>query len=156
MIQNQRMHDKHELHMHHQQASEEVFGNAELALETATIGGARALMMEDRIGSLEVGKEADVAVLDSTRALHLSSPAALVASLVYGGGNNSEFVKHVYVGGRKIVDGGEPVKVDVATAISKANALQAELLEETGATRFVRKNTRWSWIEDTATMARLA
>ena len=154
MIQNQRMHDKHELNMHGQRATEDIFGNAELALEVATIGGARALGMDDRIGSLEVGKEADIAVLDTTRALHLSSPAALIASLVYGGGNNTEFVKHVYVGGRKIVSDGEPVKVDVPAAITKANALQAELLEETGATRFVRKNTRWSWIEDTATLAR--
>jgi 5-methylthioadenosine/S-adenosylhomocysteine deaminase len=155
MIQNQRMHDKHDLHMHQKTATEEVFGSAELALEVATIGGARALGMDDRIGSLEVGKEADVAVLDTTRALHLSSPAALVASLVYGGGNNTEFVKHVYVGGRKIVSDGEPVKVDVPTAITKANALQTELLEETGATRFVRKSTRWTWIEDTAKLARV-
>jgi len=155
LIQNQRMHDKHELHMRHEQATEDVFGNAELALEVATIGGAQALRMDDRIGSLEIGKEADVAVLDTSRALHLSSPAALIASLVYGGGNNTEFVKHVYVGGRKIIDDGEPVRVDVPTAIARANALQAELLEETGATRFVRKSTRWSWIEDSATLARV-
>ena len=155
LIQNQRMHDKHELHMRHEQATEDVFGNAELALEVATIGGAQALRMDDRIGSLEIGKEADIAVLDTSRALHLSSPAALIASLVYGGGNNTEFVKHVYVGGRKIIDDGEPVRVDVPTAIARANALQAELLEETGATRFVRKSTRWSWIEDSATLARV-
>jgi 5-methylthioadenosine/S-adenosylhomocysteine deaminase len=155
LIQNQRMHDKHELGMHQKVAGEEVFGNAELALEVATIGGARALGMDDRIGSLEVGKEADVAILDTTRALHLTSPAALIASLVYGGGNNTEFVKHVYVSGRKIVDDGQPVGIDIPTAISKANSLQSELLEETGATRFVRKSTRWNWIEDTAALAQV-
>lgn len=150
MVQNQRMHDKHELRMHGRTPSEEVFGNAELALEVATIGGARALGMEDRIGSLEAGKEADLVVIDTTRALHLSSPAAIVASLVYGGGSNTEFVKYVYVGGRKIINDGIPVKVDVAKAVEDANELQAELLEETGATRFVRKSTRWTWIDDKA------
>jgi 5-methylthioadenosine/S-adenosylhomocysteine deaminase len=133
--------------------TEAVFGNAELALEVATIGGARALNIADKVGSLDVGKEADVVVLDTTKALHLTSPAALVANLVYGGGNNTEFIKHVYVGGKKIVSDGQPVKVDVAKAVRDANALQATLLKETNAERFVHKSTRWNWIEDSATLA---
>src|SRR6266850_195701 len=83
LIQNQRMHDKHELRMRGEMPGEEVFGSAELALEVATIGGARALGMDDRIGSLQTGKEADVVIIDTTDALHLSSPAAFVASLVF-------------------------------------------------------------------------
>jgi imidazolonepropionase-like amidohydrolase len=34
------------------------------ALQTATIGAARALKMDDRAGSLDVGKPADVVIID--------------------------------------------------------------------------------------------
>src|SRR5690606_9241439 len=37
---------------------------AEKVLEMATLGGARALGLQDEIGSLEVGKRADIAVVD--------------------------------------------------------------------------------------------
>lgn len=143
VIQGQRLHDRA---ADPASRGEDQFGSAELALEMATIGGARALMMDDRIGSLETGKQADVAVLDMSEALHLTPPAGLIAQLVYGGGSNREHVKHVYVGGKKIVSDGRPVKVDVRKAVQASNELQKTLLEETGATRFVRQTTRWNWI----------
>ncbi len=40
---------------------------AEMALEMATIGGAKTLRMEDQIGSLEVGKRADLVLHDTNR-----------------------------------------------------------------------------------------
>ncbi|MEO5903364.1 MAG: amidohydrolase family protein [Gemmatimonadaceae bacterium] len=41
---------------------------AHTALEMATIGGARALRIDDRVGSLEVGKDADLSVFSLTAA----------------------------------------------------------------------------------------
>jgi cytosine/adenosine deaminase-related metal-dependent hydrolase len=57
--------------------------NAEQALYAATLGGARAMGLDDRIGSLEEGKQADLAVvsLDSHHQQPASSPVdALIFS----------------------------------------------------------------------------
>lgn len=77
--------------------------NAARALELATLGGARALGLDDRIGSLEVGKEADLAAfaLDSPRALPVFDP---VASLVWAMGGSPALL--VTVRGREIVRDG--------------------------------------------------
>ena len=53
----------------------DTFG-AQRALELATIGGARALALDDRIGSLEPGKEADIAAfrIDIPRTTPIGDP----------------------------------------------------------------------------------
>ncbi|WP_296895929.1 amidohydrolase family protein [Thiohalocapsa sp.] len=60
---------------------------ARQALAMATIGGARALHIDSHVGSLEVGKRADISVVD-LRSVHLTpkftrDPEAIYAQLVY-------------------------------------------------------------------------
>ena len=71
------------------------------ALAMATIEGARALGLESEIGSIEVGKKADVIVVD------LEGPHALpggdaVSRLVYA--CTAADVRHVFVDGRWVVN----------------------------------------------------
>jgi 5-methylthioadenosine/S-adenosylhomocysteine deaminase len=75
---------------------------ARAVLRMATLGGAEALHMEDRIGSLEPGKRADLVVLG------LSSPAALplfdpVSHVVYSA--RSDAVETVIVEGKVLMEG---------------------------------------------------
>jgi 5-methylthioadenosine/S-adenosylhomocysteine deaminase len=73
---------------------------APMALESATLGGARALGLERRIGSIEVGKEADLAAFDLSSA-ETQPTFDPVSQLVYAAGR--EHVTDVWVAGRPVV-----------------------------------------------------
>ncbi len=68
----------------HRAVDRNVFLTAKTMLELATIGGARALRMEDEIGTLEPGKRADITVVDlsGSRQTPLVDP---VTAVVEGG-----------------------------------------------------------------------
>jgi len=81
----------------------------EQAVEMATINGARGAGLADRIGSVEVGKEADLVLFDATVSewQPLYNP---VSNLVYGATGNT--VKHVFVGGEPVLRDGRLVRID--------------------------------------------
>ena len=56
----------------------------EEALRMLTIEGARALGLDDQIGSLEVGKQADLAVFPSTALCRPLPPSAALLTVVAG------------------------------------------------------------------------
>jgi len=80
--------------------SDRFLGTAEQALEMATIKAAEALGLGDRIGSLEEGKAADVAVFSADQ-LHLAPGAMLISNMVYSGCDMRADV--VLVGGKRIL-----------------------------------------------------
>jgi cytosine/adenosine deaminase-related metal-dependent hydrolase len=94
------------------------------ALRMATIGGARCLGREDELGSLEVGKLADLAVwrVDGLPGAGIDDP---VSTLVLGAPN----LEHLFVGGRPVVSAGRLITADpddLAAAAAKASAAIAE------------------------------
>jgi len=95
------------------------------ALAMATRDGARALHLEEEIGTLAVGRRADVIVIDSER---LAGPGGTpVARIVFGGGSRG--VRDVLVDGTFIVRGGAPLLFDPAEVRAKAAEALPALLE---------------------------
>ena len=96
----------------------DVFG-AHQALELATIGGARALGLESRVGSLEVGKDADLAAfrIDIPRTTPIGDPYS--AAIFALPGRSAELVT---VQGRMLVDRGRVLAADdsLAARVRKA------------------------------------
>ncbi len=81
-------------------------GNAEAwpaarTLRALTLDAARALGLDDRIGSIEPGKQADLVAVDLSAA-ELAPVFDPISHLIYGCGR--EHVQHVWVAGRHVVD----------------------------------------------------
>ena len=88
------------------------------ALELATIGGARALGIDDRVGTLEAGKDADIAIFP----LGIASAPMLdpVASVVFAlGGANASMVM---VQGTTLVREGRVLRADPVLRARAADA----------------------------------
>ena len=79
-------------------------------VDMATMGGARALDMEDEIGSLEVGKKADIVIIDTDAANTQPNydPYATLAFAVY-----PQNVTHTIVNGKIIVENGILKTIDI-------------------------------------------
>ena len=97
---------------------------APAVLEMATLGGARALGMEDRIGSLEPGKRADLVVvgLDEPRLHPLYDP---VSHLVYVA--KGADVRHVVVEGRVIMRDRRVLTLDEKAVVAEADRLRDQV-----------------------------
>ena len=85
----------------------------------ATIEGARAIGLDDRIGTVEVGKEADLIVLD-TQAPHLTPLRDPYTAVVFAAGRSD--VRHVLVAGELVVTDRQVVTVDVPALLAAADA----------------------------------
>src|SRR4051794_18739643 len=101
------------------------------AFELATIAGAEAIGMADRIGSLEVGKHADVVIHDATR-WGWAPRGDVGLQLVWGTDGRS--VRDVFVAGRAVIRDGSCVTVDAPALRRQANDQQRSLLARAGIT----------------------
>jgi len=83
----------------------------ETALKALTIEGAKVLGMDDQIGSLEVGKQADFLVIQPQGKIHLQPQENMLSHLVYA--VKSSDVSDVYIGGEQVVKDGQVLTVNL-------------------------------------------
>ncbi|MFZ3204530.1 MAG: TRZ/ATZ family hydrolase [Pseudomonas sp.] len=93
--------------------------DAHRALRMATLNGARALGLDDQIGSLEPGKVADLVVfnLSGLAQQPIYDP---VSQLIYT--SNRDCVEDVWVGGKHLLDSGRLTRLDEQRIIANARA----------------------------------
>lgn len=92
------------------------------ALQLATLGGARALGLESQIGTLQLGKRADLIVIDR-RAIALQPAHAVESQVVYAA--TPAEVRHVLVDGRLLVQAGN-LRPETGLDVERLRAHAAE------------------------------
>ena len=99
---------------------------AQRALDLATVDAARALRVEDRLGSIEPGKAADLAVLDLHRA-HATpfNRENIIRHLVYTCRGSD--IRYTLVGGRVVVENGAVTTVDESSVVDRVQEIASEL-----------------------------
>jgi 5-methylthioadenosine/S-adenosylhomocysteine deaminase len=97
---------------------------ARVVLEMATLGGAKVLGLEKEIGSLEVGKKADIIILDLLRP-HLRPMYNIVSNLVYSAAGAD--VRDVIIDGRLVMQDRKLLTIDEETVLQKVEEWEAKI-----------------------------
>ena len=100
------------------------------ALRMATIDGARALGLDKEIGSLEVGKHADVIVVDLAHPHSSPQSNDVISALVYSAQPSD--VTTTIIDGCIVMRDGELVTLNEAAVIAEANQHATALAERAG------------------------
>ncbi len=99
--------------------------NAEQAFMMGTIGGARALHMEDLIGSLEVGKRADIVIVDFDN-INQTPYYNIYSTLVYA--TKAGDVRHVIIDGRIVMRDKRLLTLDENVIKKDANLYRQKII----------------------------
>ncbi|SLN19905.1 amidohydrolase family protein [Roseisalinus antarcticus] len=101
--------------------------SAREALEWATIGGARMLGLDDRIGTLEPGKLADIILVDA-KGINMRPVHDPIASVLFHAGPRD--VDTVLVGGRIVKRGGALVGASIEPLIDRLEASGRRIMQD--------------------------
>ncbi|HNQ42921.1 MAG TPA: amidohydrolase family protein [Candidatus Cloacimonadota bacterium] len=111
--------------LHKLLAQDTTFLPAREALAMVTRNAARALGMQDRLGSLEVGKDADITILN-THDLECQPLYNPYSQIVYA--MSSRQVRDVVIAGEVVLDRGKLIKVDESELIETAKHYRHDIL----------------------------
>ena len=112
---------------------------AEDVLRMATRGGAQATGMEAHIGSIEVGKRADL-VIHTLNRPELIPVTDMIRNLVYA--SHSKSIRTVIVDGRVVLEDGDFVDLDEPRLLARINEAAQAMLKRMGYTPFSERVVR--------------
>lgn len=102
--------------------------NAKDVFRLATIEGAKALHLQNEIGSIEIGKKADFVLLEIDKADQpIFNDENIYSSIVYSSDKNN--VKNVFIDGSLIVDNGTNLIYDENILLEKAKLELKKLID---------------------------
>jgi cytosine/adenosine deaminase-related metal-dependent hydrolase len=104
---------------------------AETVLEMSTINGARAMGIEDQVGSIEVGKKADIILIDMDKP-HLTPAPDPVSTIVYAAHGND--VDTVVIDGQIVMENRKVLTLDEGTVVEEARRRYGKVTERAGLT----------------------
>ena len=103
--------------------------NARQALEMATIGGARAIHKDGEIGSIEVGKRADV-IMVGMNAIHQTPLYNVYSQLVYS--TKGSDVESVVINGRVVMENKRLITLNEAIVRAEARQYRDKITRSLG------------------------
>jgi 5-methylthioadenosine/S-adenosylhomocysteine deaminase len=95
------------------------------ALEAATLGGARALAIDNKVGSLEIGKHADIIAIDFSQ-LEQQPLHQPIAQLVYT--PCGHLVTHSWVDGKQLMSDRQLLTIDEHAIKNKTRSWQNKIM----------------------------
>ncbi|MGD0021805.1 MAG: amidohydrolase [Smithellaceae bacterium] len=101
--------------------------NAQEVLQMATIGGAKLLGLDDRIGSIEVGKEADIILVDMNQP-HLTPLYNCYSQLVYAA--RGADVKTSIINGKIVMKNRQLCTMDLNAVMENVSNIAADIIAE--------------------------
>ncbi len=112
---------------------------SEQVLEMATIGSAKALGLDDKIGSIEPGKRADIIVIGLDGKPNLAPNLKPVSNLVYAASGGD--VDTVIIDGKIVMEARKVKTLDEAEVIAEANRVALEIIKKAGAKSLLAPTT---------------
>ncbi len=100
------------------------------ALADATLGGARAVRQQSTVGSLDVGKKADLLVLDTKRP-HLVPAGRIVSAVIHNG--HPDDIESVMIDGRFVMRDRKVLTLDEAAIVTEADKVGQRIWKQVGA-----------------------
>jgi 5-methylthioadenosine/S-adenosylhomocysteine deaminase len=99
--------------------------NAETVLKMATIDGAKVLGLDNLIGSIEAGKQADIILVDMNQP-HLTPLYNCYSQLVYAA--RGADVRTSIINGRIVMKERQLLTIDILTAMNNVRSIAADII----------------------------